>query len=330
MVINFDGTPSGTARPEDEGYYYLAETVRAANHGRGRITLFLNTQFYMLPHGWQPPPGSPWEGHPERYARYLDPQPFNRLAIPYATDPDQIERRIRNTRFIQSRGHELASHGMRHDHGRAWTSALWNAEFEAYDAYMQQVVGITAPVGFRAPYLEAASPLFDVEAARGMRYDASRATHSEHAWPRRRPGTSLWMIGVPTIPVRRLGRSILSFDDSFRLRQLTDDEVLEAYNTEFDARYAGSRAPMIVASHGGYFPQAIRFARRVCRMPHVRCGSFQDLVAYLDAHPEVEGQHRANVRLSPTVQPAAAPPPALGEGRAARPGSAAAGMLSSR
>lgn len=305
IVLNFDATPGGAGAPEDEGFARLARTVRGLDNGQGGITLFLNAQFYMLPHGWRPPRGSPWEGQPLSYTRFLDPSTDDPRVISYARDPDMIEARIRNTRAMLSGPIELASHGTRHANGRGWSEARWTEEFDEYERYLREVVGIPPPVGFRAPFLAWNEAMHRAEARRGMRYDASPATDSSRCWPRRRPGTSLWVFGVPTIMVPSLGRTILSFDDSFRQRALDDDQVYEVYRQEFDRRYADGRAPMFIGSHGSYARSALRLARAVCRRADVRCSSYRELVEYLDAHPSLEGRCGRDVRLAeaPPVPP---------------------------
>ncbi|MEI8257187.1 MAG: polysaccharide deacetylase family protein, partial [Deltaproteobacteria bacterium] len=208
----------------------------------------------------------------------------------YGRDPDEIEGRIATVRVLASEGHELASHGVRHLHGRAWSSAAWRAEFDEYERYMHDVVGLPAPRGFRSPFLEWSPTLFESEAERHLAYDASRPVRTA-AWPQQ-AARGVWEIGVPMVFFPTLQRVILSFDDSFRIRHLTEADVEPVYFAEFERRYRGSRAPMVIASHGNYTAPALRLATQVCRRPDVRCATFHELADYMTAHPELAGLSR--------------------------------------
>ncbi len=294
LLISYDATPGPDA--QHDAYVSIAAQVRHAARGNGHITLFLNAKFFMLPHGWTPPPGSRWEGHPETWARYVDPMPTVRWVIPYGRDPDEIVARVATVQVLAREGHELASHGMRHLHGRAWSSAAWRAEFDEYERYMHDVVGLPPPRGFRSPFLEWSPTLFESEAERRFAYDASRPVGTP-GWPLR-AAHGVWEIGVPTLFFPTLQRVILVFDDSFRIRHLTDADVEPVYLAEFERRYRGARAPMVIASHGNYSGPALRLATRVCRRPDVRCATFGELADYMSAHPELAGRTRGALLAS--------------------------------
>lgn len=288
LLISYDATPGPDAT--HDAYTQMAAAVRHAGRGLGHITLFLNAKFYMLQHDWTPPRSSRWEGHPELYARYVDPLVTVRHVIPYARDPDEIEGRIATLRAIEREGHEIASHGTRHLHGREWTASQWRDEFDEYERYMHEVVGTAVAHGFRAPFLEWSDTLHTVESERHFEYDASRPVGTV-AWPQRvSPG--VWEIGVPTMFFPQLQRTILVFDDSFRIRHLTEQDIEPVYQAEFERRYHGARAPMVIASHGNYSGPALRLAASVCRHADVRCATFHELAEYMNAHPELAGRRR--------------------------------------
>ena len=288
VLFGFDATPHPD--PTHDPYVSIARSVARYSHGAGHITLFLNQQFFMLAHDWSPPPGSRWAGHPETYRAFVDPVAHVRMVLTYARDPDEIAGRIATTRILEREGHELASHGTRHGHGRAWSSEQWQGEFAEYETYMRNVVGLSAARGFRAPYLEWSMELHRVESARGMIYDASH-TQGTVGWPAR-SSSGVWLLGVPLLYVPSLGRRIVAFDDSYHLRGLTAVDVEQLYTREFDGRYRGNRAPLILASHGGYTGPALRLASRVCRMADVRCTSHRELAEYMSAHGELAGRRR--------------------------------------
>lgn len=281
VVFNFDATPGPDGGRDF--YTHFADFVAASSHGEGRITLFLNAQFFMLPHRWRPPRGSRWEGHPESYQRYLDPREHNPHEIPFARDPAQIEGRVRVVQELARRGHELSSHSTRHENGGSWDQAAWRSEFDEYSRYMHDLVGLEPPVGFRAPHLAATSALLEVEGERHMLYDASRPGEGR-VWPRRSAG-NVWSFPVPSFYFPRLQRRIIAFDDSYRLRHVTDAELGEVYLAEFEHRFHSNRAPLVISSHGPFAGASRILVRAVCGRPQVRCASFRQLAEYLNAHP---------------------------------------------
>jgi hypothetical protein len=154
---------------------------------------------------------------------------------------------------------------------------------------MREHVGLDRPDGMRAPFLAWSPTLHDVQARHHMHYDASHAGSSTAAWPRQ-TASGVWEIPVPTYYFPSIHRAIIAFDDSYRLRHLTEADLDPVYLAEFERRYHGARAPMIIPSHGNYTPSTLRLAARVCRRADVRCVSYREFVHYMEAHPQLAGQ----------------------------------------
>jgi peptidoglycan/xylan/chitin deacetylase (PgdA/CDA1 family) len=247
--------------------------------GDARFTLFINTGFLQLPSKWVPPKGSKWDNKPETYQKYLAPADMGRnKAIPYAADPDEIEGRVKTILALHAKGVEMGSHTVRHDHGGQWTVEQWRAEFKDHQRILD-MFGLPTPVGFRAPFLETNDAMYQVMGEYRMKYDTSRPG-SGVKQPEKRPGTDMWQVGVPSVKVK--GRIALLFDLNLRDNlKMSNDEFYDMAKKEFDARYHGTRAPLLLSGHGNYSQPIKRFMKEVCGKPEVRCGTFAEYADYL-------------------------------------------------
>jgi len=65
-------------------------------------------------------------------------------------------------------------------------------------------------------------------------------------------------------------------------------QTLGAFTNYFNKNYNGSRAPVVIGNHfslwndGLYFEALKTFANNVCGLPEVKCGTFGELVEYLN------------------------------------------------
>jgi hypothetical protein len=235
-----------------------------------------------------------FQGIPPRHSPVFD----------YAEDMTQIRGKAENIRRLHALGVEIGSHTVRHLDGSAWSRDEWEHEL-ADHARILDLADLPQPAGFRAPFLGRNEHMYAVLAAHGYAYDASE-TQNSRTWPRRRPGTRLWQFGIPSVPLPGRDRPVLFFDLNMeeRLRRAAleagvegDAEVaarmeqafFEIGMAEFQRRYRGSRAPFLISGHGGFREAITRLMRRVCRLEHVRCATFSEAVAYMEAHPEMEG-----------------------------------------
>jgi hypothetical protein len=139
--------------------------------------------------------------------------------------------------------------------------------------------------------------------AAGARYDSSQV--AERTWPRRHPGTRIWVFPLPTVAIPGHGR-VLFFDDNVRavlhsaaseagvtgeqpVREWVEAAFLDAGLREFRSRYDGERAPFLISGHGDFLDPMLRLMRGICPLPGVRCATFREAAAYMDEHPELEG-----------------------------------------
>ncbi|MBF0443562.1 MAG: polysaccharide deacetylase family protein [Oligoflexales bacterium] len=283
VLVSFDATGSATS-PEESGFVRMARALERVN---ARFTMFINTGFLTLKPGWTPERGTSWYGHPELYEKFIGVMPLNRPAIKYARNPDEIEGRLGNLRILADMGMEIGSHTVRHDHGSRWTVAQWDKEFADHERILG-ILDLPKPLGLRAPFLECNAALYEVEKRRGMTYDASQTGFGRN-WPKKihTPAGDIWEIPVPSYRlVRSSGASQnalfmdLNLKDNFHL---TPEEYYNSAMAEFNARYSTTRAPLVLAGHGGFMSAIQRVLMEVCVRPDVRCTTYSEFVEYLDS-----------------------------------------------
>jgi peptidoglycan/xylan/chitin deacetylase (PgdA/CDA1 family) len=297
VLLGLDTTPERRRPVETSAFHHLYEAINrhlAPGAPPRRFTLFIATGGLTLdPH------------HARRVLAadraHLGTEPRNRPVIRYSPDVGAIRDRAANIRDLGRLGIEIASHAVRHDHGRAWSEERWRRE-HAEHRRISRRLELPLPRGFRAPFLEWNDAMYRVMEAEGMRFDASRT--GGQRWPRRHPGTDIWSFRIPSVPVS--GRAALFFDDNLQrilLREAEAGGIPEAdrqgwldrrflgiAEAAFRRHYEGNRAPFLISGHGRFRAGMIRLMRIICAEPEVRCGTFSEAVAYLDAHPELEGR----------------------------------------
>ncbi len=236
--------------------------------------------------------------------------PRHNPVFDYAESMEQIRGKIENIRRLGELGVEIGSHTVRHERGGEWTAQQWEHEIADHERILD-LVRLPHPVGFRAPFLATNEGMYQALIAHHYRYDCSRTANSRF-WPMRYPGTAaadgtgLWQFGIPSVMIPGRDRPALLYDLNMeeRLRRAAiaagqdeeaeivrwmDDAFYRAIDSEFRRRYRGARAPFLISGHGGFRDPITRFMRRVCRMDHVRCATFREVVDYMEAHPEMEG-----------------------------------------
>lgn len=78
--------------------------------------------------------------------------------------------------------------------------------------------------------------------------------------------------------------------------------MLSLYRSYFNKNYYGNRAPVNIGHHfsrwmsGAYFEAYFEFANEVCSKPEVRCGTYTDLMKFLDSKSpdEIEAYRKGN------------------------------------
>jgi hypothetical protein len=229
---------------------------------------------------------------------YMPPQnPVGTSKIGFSRSDSDIPKRVAEVNRALTEGHEIASHLNGHFNGSTWSEADWMSELNQYKDY----VPYGKLSGIRTPLLARNESLYKVIAASGLRYDAS-GVGKINDWPvRNKYGT--WEIPLVTIFVPGVNKNTLSMDYNIYLLQTGGNDLLKrdtpgwvaaknnvvsAYLAYFNRNYEGSRAPVVIGHHfsawndGLYWEAMKSFAEDVCGKPEVKCGTFSQLVDYLE------------------------------------------------
>lgn len=236
--------------------------------------------------------------------RYAPPRlPRGDSAIGFAPGPQWISAMRRQLALAYRDGDEIGTHYNGHFCGSGgvgdWTAKDWDKELAQFDALLfhGSPLGFGADeiVGGRTPCLEGnLSVLYPVLARHGFRYDASGQALLG-TWPSKRDG--IWSFPLLELPFVGHTFRVVSMDYNFMANQRgeTSRQIeSETYRTlwnAFLASYRGNRAPLTLGNHfetwdrWAYDHALTRFLLRACRMPDVRCTSFEQLADWLDALP---------------------------------------------
>lgn len=152
-------------------------------------------------------------------------------------------------------------------------------------------------IGFRAPLLGRNNSMYKALAAKGYIYDTSRVRNMNF-WPQKSGG--VWDFPLASLRMAYSKKKTLSMDYNLYVAQSKgkkgnpanfdnwENEVFDTYLKYFKSNYLGNRAPLDIGHHfslwnGGIYWRAMkRFAQEVCHLPEVICGTYTDLVNFLD------------------------------------------------
>jgi len=258
--------------------------------------------------------------------------------INFGGTADDIRRRVDYVNALYRSGHEIASHAVGHFNGAGWPVADWDKEFRSFAEILKNVgpnnalpevkldVAPAGVIGFRAPYLAKGAGLYGALKANGFRYDTSGVGHADE-WPEQIDG--IWRFNLAMLKIQGSGKATLSMDYNFFVAQsrgATDprryeaarEQTLQTYLAYFKANYSGNRAPLHIGHHffgyqqGAYNEALKSFARAVCGLPEVRCGTYAKLADFMD---QQSAQTLAAYRKGDFAR---APTPALNVAQAAR------------
>lgn len=296
VLLSFDITPGPLQRRRRSPFQSLHAALqrrRAPDEPLRSYTLFISTGGLQL----DPARRWPLAAHP-----FLGVLPRNRPTIPYARDLRHLRSKVENLRALAQLGVELATHGVRHEHGAGWDLAQWREEVRDNQRILD-LFGLPRPAGFRAPFLEAGPHAYAAYAEAGARYDAGCAGND--AWPTRDRRTGVWCFGLASVRVEGVAERVLFFDDNVRTvlgrlarerglagaaaERFLEEAYFEAGMEAFTRRYHGNRAPFLVSGHGTMRPAMMRIMRHVCDLPDVRCATMSEALRYVEQHPELEG-----------------------------------------
>ena len=224
--------------------------------------------------------------------------------------------RARNAAVNHARNlkNEIGSHACAHFGADQLHYGLneWDLEFKQFNKIIfgaEAINGFTGPLnfaatdlrGFRAPLLESGKGLNETLVKYGYVYDTSETEKSNY-WPQKRDGiwnfplASLDIVsgmsnGRPTFSGRTLSMDY-NFLVAHERRGITgaaaEEEMYLSYMNYFLSNYRGNRAPVNIGHHfanyngGAYWRAMKRFATEVCKMPEVVCGTYTDLVDFME------------------------------------------------
>jgi hypothetical protein len=281
VVSSFDG--SGGAK-------LLGYWRRVAKEAHARFTFFVSGVYLV-----------DWANHD----RYRPPGlPRGDSAIGFAPDQAWIAAMRRQLALAYLDGDEIGTHYNGHFCGPGgvgtWSAGDWSHELDQFDDLVfagapKLPFGETAIVGGRTPCLEGnLQALYPVLARRGFRYDAS-AQAVLGTWPRKVDG--IWSFPLLELPFVGHTFRVVGMDYNFMANQIGESPAQiesETYRTlwnAFLASYRGRRAPLSLGNHfetwesWAYDHALTRFLLRACRLPDVRCTSYEKLADWLDSLP---------------------------------------------
>ena len=240
-------------------------------------------------------------------------QPRSTSKIGFSSSTADIALRVNEFNKAFAEGNEIGSHSAGHFDGSAWTYADWKQEFDSFASLMSNIqknnpsAQIDIPLflsgihGFRAPNLGVNDNLYKVLSDSQFVYDASGVSATD-AWPQK-DGYGLWHIPLGTVLLGATKSHVIAMDYNLWTHQSGAKEVAikgtplwttyyneveSAYTDLFTTHYEGNRGPIVIGDHfskwndGVYWEAMKAFAENVCGQPQVRCGTFKDLVDYLN------------------------------------------------
>lgn len=261
-----------------------------------------------------------------------------RSDIGFGGTHEDIKSRNAWVEYAISQGHEIAGHANGHFDGSSWSQNDWINELGQFQLFMFEAPALYGGVsnldywdsamgntsfGFRAPLLAHNRHLFPALKLSGYKYDTSKVQRMDY-WPTK-DANGIWDFALAGIRMSRSGKSTLSMDYNLYYAQSKgkkgnpanfkawEDEVFETYINYFRHNYYGNRAPVDIGHHfslwnnGIYWNAMKRFAQAVCHLPEVVCGTYQDLLAFMENKSSNELAAFQN-KSFPTMQKHAALP----------------------
>lgn len=238
--------------------------------------------------------------------------------IGVSEDLEHIRTRIEEVNKAIADGDEIAVHTVGHLSGLHWAKEDWLQELESFNAIMFGLDKIypdahlpplnlkaTDIIGFRAPYLDHDQNLYEaLHELPQYKYDTSEVG-DDSEWPTK-DTHGLWHIPLGMVELGPNRTHILAMDYNWYLHdtntkntltqgtaewQRVYENTLKAMLDYFNHNYTGKRAPVLIGYHfsmdwndGVYWKALKDFAREVCGKPEVKCGTFKELVNYMNEY----------------------------------------------
>ena len=226
---------------------------------------------------------------------------------------DVMKKRLEQVRLAMAEGHEIGSHAIGHFDGAKYTFAQWDKEFQQFTHILsnvwQRYNKAAEPAGwknyfakevsgFRAPYLAVGDrkALWKTFVKHGIDYDTSLVNNMNY-WPRQIDG--VWNFPLAMIKVAGTAKTTLSMDYNFfvtsrparkgRRKSIRNMRTRwsRAMSPTFNNNYYGNRAPVHIGHHfsqmngGAYWRAMQRIAKYVKKQPNVICGTYKELLAFV-------------------------------------------------
>lgn len=246
---------------------------------------------------------------------YVEPRMgVGKSAIGFGGTVADMKPRLEQVRAAMAEGHEMASHANGHYDGAKYTEAQWNSEFAQFTDIMSSVWSRYNPgkepagwqnyfkndvIGFRAPQLGVGNGLWKTLQNYDFIYDTSRVDKMNY-WPQTING--VWNFPLAGLVISGSGKKTLSMDYNFYVadskgvagpsseHKRYEDQMYNTYMNYFNNNYYSNRAPLHIGHHfslwngGAYWKAMQRFAKSVCGKPEVICGTYKELVAFVEAN----------------------------------------------
>lgn len=228
-------------------------------------------------------------------------------AIGWGGAATNIKPRYEQVQAAIDEGHEMGSHGNGHFDGSSWTAADWESEFTQFDQIMfgrsdtpRISIGAANVVGFRAPQLGYSTGLYTTLVNHHYKYDTSK-TAATNYWPQIKSG--VWNFPLAELRIVGSGKKTLSMDYNFYYADSRGEpnaankatykkQMLDTYMAYFEGNYYGNRAPVHIGHHfskwngGAYWEAMQETAHRVCGLPEVKCVTYKELLAFVEANKD--------------------------------------------
>jgi hypothetical protein len=294
VLFAFDGSKNNAFWQESRDF---AKTVKKGDGKPAlKFSYFVNPSYYLSD---------------AKKSAYCGPRvSCGQSAIGFGGTDADIAERIRQTAAAFAEGHAIESHAVGHYDGTAWSEAEWTKEFDAFNKLFftnpdgseraaLNPIKVAGIIGFRAPQLGQGPGLYATLKAKGFRYDTSKI-NSTNYWPEKLGG--VWNFPLASLVLKNSGKRTLSMDYNHYMAHSKAQpdggnaekyraDVVQTYMQYFNANYAGNRAPIHIGHHfskwngGAYWSAMKDFAVAVCSKPDVVCGTYRDLVTYMEALP---------------------------------------------
>ena len=238
------------------------------------------------------------------------------INVKYVGSEEGIRNRIRQLVLAIREGNEIANHSVGHFSGHKWSYSEWLSEFKQFHKVLEDSTRrykvdpgdsqfiidyiSSSLVGYRAPLLAHNKAMLKVMKRMGYVYDASKINKPDY-WPRKILG--IWDFPIVKLRLTHSRKHTHSMDyDHYKAHSNAKDigyyskkfetDVVDTYLDYFSMNYYGSRAPLHIGHHfsqwnkGVYWEALKKFARMVCRKQEVICGTYSELVRFLESQSQ--------------------------------------------